>query len=49
MEGACPAVMNAMVGAINREYGIKHVEIPLTPGGLWAAINSRQVGLGDLG
>ncbi len=32
MEGACPAVMNAMVDALNRRYGIRHADMPLTPG-----------------
>ncbi|MCP4083419.1 MAG: hypothetical protein GY743_24640 [Planctomycetaceae bacterium] len=35
MEGTCPAVMNAMVDALNREYGIRHVDMPSTPGILW--------------
>ncbi len=39
--GACPAVMNAMVDALNREYGISHADMPLTPGVLWGVIGSR--------
>jgi carbon-monoxide dehydrogenase large subunit len=36
---SCPAVMNAMVDALHREYGIDHVDMPLTPGILWDVIN----------
>ncbi len=41
MEAACPAVMNAMVDALNRVYGISHADTPLTPGVLWGVIGSR--------
>ena len=37
--GSCPAVMNAMVDALRREYGIEHADMPLTPGNLWNLIN----------
>jgi aerobic carbon-monoxide dehydrogenase large subunit len=36
--GACPAVMNAMVDALNRAYGIKHIDMPATPSLVWQAI-----------
>jgi carbon-monoxide dehydrogenase large subunit len=40
--GSCPAVMNAMVDALRREYGIEHADMPLTPGLLWGVINGAN-------
>lgn len=37
--GACPAVMNAVIDAVNREYGIEELDMPVTPGILWEIIN----------
>ena len=37
--GATPAVVNAVLDAI-REHGINHLEMPLTPQSVWAALNS---------
>ena len=37
--GATPAVVNAVLDAL-REHGIKHLEMPLTPQSVWAALNS---------
>ena len=40
---ATPAVANAVIDALRREYGIAHVDIPLTPERVWQAIqNTRQ-------
>lgn len=39
--GACPAVMNAVVDALSREYGIQHIDMPVTPSRLWSAIQNR--------
>lgn len=36
--GACPAVMNAVVDALHRAYGIAHLDMPATPAALYAAI-----------
>jgi carbon-monoxide dehydrogenase large subunit len=36
--GACPAVMNAVVDALRREYGIAHLDMPATPDTVFAAI-----------
>jgi len=36
--GSCPAVMNAIVDALWRAYGIRHVDMPATPEKIWAAI-----------
>ncbi len=38
--GAYPAVMNAMVDAFDREYGIKYADMLLTPGVLYWVFNS---------
>ncbi|WP_075215592.1 xanthine dehydrogenase family protein molybdopterin-binding subunit [Mongoliimonas terrestris] len=37
--GATPAVMNAVVDALDFGKGIRHVDMPATPARLWAAIN----------
>jgi carbon-monoxide dehydrogenase large subunit len=36
--GSCPAVMNAVMDALWRAYGVRHVDMPATPARLWAAI-----------
>lgn len=36
--GSCPAVMNAVVDALNRAYGITHLDMPATPAAVFAAI-----------
>jgi carbon-monoxide dehydrogenase large subunit len=36
--GACPAVMNALVDAIHRGFGIPHIDMPATPAAVFAAI-----------
>ena len=36
--GSCPAVMNAIVDALWRAYGIRHVDMPATPERIWSAI-----------
>ena len=38
--GSCPAVMNAMIDALRREYAIDHADMPLTPSTLWNLINA---------
>ena len=38
--GSCPAVMNAIVDALDRAYGIRHIDMPATPERVWAAIRS---------
>ena len=37
--GATPAIVNAVLDAL-RERGIQHLEMPLTPQSVWAALNS---------
>lgn len=40
--GACPAIMNAIVEGLNREYGLDHVDMPVTPERLWVAISEHR-------
>ncbi len=40
--GSCPAVMNAIIDALNRGYGITAIDMPATPEKVWAAIAARQ-------
>jgi carbon-monoxide dehydrogenase large subunit len=37
--GSPPAVMNAVVDAL-REFGVRHIEMPATPGKIWGIINA---------
>jgi len=39
--GATPAVMNAVIDALHREYGITEMDMPVTPLRLWEAIQGR--------
>jgi carbon-monoxide dehydrogenase large subunit len=36
--GSCPALMNAIVDALHRGYGIRHIDMPATPHKIWSAI-----------
>jgi carbon-monoxide dehydrogenase large subunit len=40
--GSCPSVMNAVVDALWRNYGIRHIDMPATPQRVWAAIQEAQ-------
>jgi carbon-monoxide dehydrogenase large subunit len=40
--GSCPAVMNAMIDALWREYRIDHIDMPATPERVWVAIQDHQ-------
>jgi carbon-monoxide dehydrogenase large subunit len=42
--GSCPAVMNAVVDALHRGYGIKHIDMPATPHRVWQTIQAAQRG-----
>ncbi len=42
--GATPAVMNAVVDALHRGYGIKHLDMPATPLRVWQAIQAASHG-----
>jgi len=39
--GATPAVMNAVIDALHREYGITEMDMPVTPSRLWQVIQNR--------
>ena len=36
--GSCPAIVNAVIDALDRGYGIRHIDMPATPQKVWAAI-----------
>jgi carbon-monoxide dehydrogenase large subunit len=38
--GACPAVLNAVIDALDRAYGIRHIEMPTSPQRIWSAIQN---------
>ena len=40
--GSCPAVMNAVVDALHREFAIQHVDMPATPERVHAAIRASR-------
>ncbi|HEY5216886.1 MAG TPA: molybdopterin cofactor-binding domain-containing protein, partial [Pseudolabrys sp.] len=40
--GSCPAVINAVVDALWRNYRIRHIDMPATPQRVWAAIEQAQ-------
>lgn len=40
--GAMPAIMNALVDALRREYGINHIDMPATPLRVWEAIQAAK-------
>ncbi|MEY3596842.1 MAG: hypothetical protein RL543_795, partial [Pseudomonadota bacterium] len=40
--GSCPAVMNALVDALDRGYGIRHINMPATPHRVFETIHSAS-------
>ncbi len=44
--GACPALVNAVVDALHRAYGITHVDMPMTPLAIWTAIQEGEAARG---
>lgn len=40
--GSCPAVMNALVDALNHRFGIKHLDMPALPQTIWSAIEAQK-------
>jgi len=40
--GSCPAVMNAIVDALARGWGVTHIDMPATPERVWRAIRSAR-------
>src|SRR4029078_7626482 len=41
--GCLPSVANAVIDALS-EYGIRHIEMPMTPSGIWQAIQQAKAG-----
>ena len=37
--GAPPAVINAIVDALHRRVGLRHIDMPATPRRLWEMLN----------
>jgi carbon-monoxide dehydrogenase large subunit len=37
---ACPAVMNAVVDALHRAFGLRHIDMPATPAAIFAAVRA---------
>jgi carbon-monoxide dehydrogenase large subunit len=42
--GSCPAVVNAIIDGLWREYRIDHIDMPATPERVWTAIRNAQRG-----
>ncbi len=40
--GSCPAIMNAVVDALHRGYGITHIDMPASPQRIWQAIQAAR-------
>lgn len=40
--GSCPAVVNAIIEGLHREYGIDHIDMPATSERVWMAIAEQQ-------
>jgi aerobic carbon-monoxide dehydrogenase large subunit len=40
--GAPPAVINAVVDALNRRSGVRHIDMPATPRRVWEALHAGQ-------
>jgi len=40
--GSCPAVMNAVIDALDRGYAIRHIDMPATPLKVWTLIEQAK-------
>jgi carbon-monoxide dehydrogenase large subunit len=40
--GSCPAIINAVIDALWRDYRIRHIDMPATPPKIWAAIEASR-------
>jgi carbon-monoxide dehydrogenase large subunit len=40
--GSCPAVINAILDALWRNYEVRHIDMPATPQRVWAAIEAAK-------
>ena len=41
--GSCPAIINAVIDALWRNYRIAHIDMPATPQRIWAAIEEARL------
>jgi carbon-monoxide dehydrogenase large subunit len=39
--GSCPTIVNAVIDALDRAYGIRAIDMPATPQKVWSAIHAR--------
>ena len=46
--GSCPAVVNAIVEGLWREYKIDHIDMPATPERVWMAIREATAPASDI-
>ena len=44
--GSCPALINAVIDALDRTYGIRAIDMPATPQKIWAAIANASKAAG---
>ena len=40
--GSCPAVIHAVIDALDRAYGIRHIDMPATPQKIWSLIDRAR-------
>jgi carbon-monoxide dehydrogenase large subunit len=40
--GSCPAVMNAIIDALWREYHVEHIDMPATAERVWSTIREHR-------
>jgi carbon-monoxide dehydrogenase large subunit len=40
--GSCPAVIHAVIDALDRNYGIRHIDMPATPQKIWSMIEAAR-------
>jgi carbon-monoxide dehydrogenase large subunit len=40
--GSCPAIINAVVDALYRGYGIRHIDMPASPQRIWQTIQAAR-------
>jgi carbon-monoxide dehydrogenase large subunit len=40
--GSCPAVMNAVIDALDRAYAVRHIDMPATPLKVWTLIDRAR-------
>lgn len=46
-ESGCTASLPALVGAVTNALGVRHLDMPLTPSKVWAAIQQNKAHLGN--